>query len=219
MRRQRTMLDWTVYILAALAVMLAVAMVLYAIESAARQREIDSLNLRIKSEAEETSESGGAEVPVPEIAPGPEWRFPVAESDYRALTSPYGYRVSPLLGIEMHHQGLDIAAVWRAQVVAVADGVVAEHWPPPGTPYPGGGTYRGHDVYGGMIRIEHDGGLASVYAHLSATRVHTGDRVRSGQVIGRIGDTGKSDGEHLHFAIEGPDGALNPLLYVEDPRR
>lgn len=162
--------------------------------------------------------SGGAEIAPPELTAGVGWRFPIAESDFRTFTSPFGYRVSPLLHVEMYHTGLDIAATWRAQVVAVADGMVTEHWPPPGTPYPNGGVYRGHDVYGGMVEIEHPNGLTTLYAHMSWTRVHTGQRVRAGEVIGRIGDTGQSDGQHLHLEVLGPSGErLNPALYVEEP--
>ena len=162
--------------------------------------------------AQKPSDSGGAERPIPARAAEPQWRFPLADSDYLALTSPFGYRVSPLLGVEMYHDGLDIAGVWRAQVVSIADGVVREHWPPPD------GYWRGHPIYGGMVVIEHDDGTAALYAHLSWTRVHTGDRVTAGEVLGRIGETGKADGPHLHFEIHAPDDSLlNPLLYVRVP--
>ena len=64
--------------------------------------------------------------------------------------------------------------------------------------------------------IEHEGGITTLYAHLSWTRVHTGDYVREGEVIGRIGDTGKSDGQHLHIEVLNAEGErLNPLLYFQ----
>lgn len=156
-------------------------------------------------------QEGGAEVTPPEPpVSDAKYRFPIAESDYVTLTSPFGYRVSPILGVEKYHQGLDIAASWRAQVVAIADGIVVEHWPPPD------GYYRGHDVYGGLLVVEHENGWQSVYAHLSWTRVNTGDRVRSGEVIGRVGGTGKSRGEHLHIELIDATGQnVNPLLYFE----
>ena len=157
---------------------------------------------------------GGSEMAMPEpTLSDAQWRFPIAESDYLMMTSPYGYRVSPILKTELYHNGIDIAATWRAQVVAVADGVVVEHWPPPD------GYYRGHDVYGGMVVIEHDEGWRSLYAHLSSTRVHTGWEVAAGTVIGRVGSTGRSRGEHLHFELISPDGEpVNPGLYIDfDP--
>jgi murein DD-endopeptidase MepM/ murein hydrolase activator NlpD len=176
------------------------------------------------------SEQGGAEVPIA-IEPNPleraateivgrdrEFVFPIAPGDYLRYTSPFGHRVSPLLGVEMVHQGVDIAAVWRAEVVAIADGVVVEHWPVPGTPYPGGGEYRGHDVMGGLIVIDHGDGIVSRYGHLSYSRVAQGQRVSAGEVIGRIGNTGRSDGEHLHLTVEIDGKPVNPLLYLPDPR-
>lgn len=159
-------------------------------------------------------QSGGAETrgPAPRTI-SEEWTFPIAETDYLMMTSPFGYRVSPILEIELYHEGVDIAATWRAQVVAVADGEVVEHWPAPD------GYFRGHDVYGGMVVVEHAEGWRSRYAHLYSTRVHTGQVLRAGDVIGRVGGTGKSRGEHLHFELRSPDGAaVNPLLFVSNPK-
>lgn len=171
---------------------------------------------------EEPQETGGAEVPLETTQRSteesedyePRFLFPVSESDFKMYTSPFGHRVSPILGYEMKHQGLDILSVWRAEVVAVADGVVEEHWPAPGTPYPGGGYYKGHRVYGGMIAIRHSDDSKTLYAHLHSTRVKTGDRVIAGEPIGRIGGTGLSRGEHLHFEVIINDERVNPLLYI-----
>ena len=176
---------------------------------------------------------GGAELPffhdvaVDDV----EFLFPVAESDFLRFTSPYGTRVSPILNIELVHLGIDIAATWRAEVVSVADGVVVEHWPPPGTPHPSGGVFRGHPIYGGAVLIEHDNGVRTLYAHLHSTRVNSTTQryVRAGEPIGRIGNTGRSIRDHLHFEVivnvtgETPymveDGdRVNPLLYIPDPR-
>jgi murein DD-endopeptidase MepM/ murein hydrolase activator NlpD len=160
--------------------------------------------------SESTQSSGGYETDMPEIIQtGEQYMFPIAPDDYKYLTSPFGYRISPILKVERYHQGVDIASVWRAQVIAIADGVVTEHWPPPD------GYFKGHSVYGGMLTIEHENGVKSLYAHLSNTRVNTGDRIEKGQVIGRVGGTGMSDGEHLHFQIMIDGAEVNPLLYVE----
>ena len=159
---------------------------------------------------------GGHETePPPSQTVHSEWTFPVAESDYLMPTSPFGYRISPILNIELYHWGVDIASTWRAQVVAVADGTVIEHWPPPGTQHPSGKSFRGHDIYGGMLLIEHSNGWRSLYAHMSETRVHTGWTVQAGQVIGRVGSTGRSRGEHLHIELHDSNGnPVNPLLYL-----
>lgn len=211
MRRKRTMTDWYLYGLGACVALMAAALVLTVVSRRGLELETGMLREQINVMQHESA-TGGAEVPVPQILAGSGWRFPIAESDYLVLTSPFGVRVSPLLHVEMYHQGLDIAGAWRSQVVAVADGIVVEHWPPPD------GYWKGHEVLGGMITIEHVDGMQTLYAHLSWTRVHTGDTVRTGEVIGRVGATGKCTGAHLHFECIAPDGErLNPLLYVDLP--
>ena len=145
------------------------------------------------------------------------WQFPVHPSDFWVITSPYGYRISPFLNVARHHDGVDIAAVRFAQVLAVRDGVVIEHWPPPGTPTRTGGYFQGHPVYGGYMIIQHDDGFTSHYAHLSVTYRRTGERVTAGQVIARIGNTGITTGHHLHFELRNGGETLNPLLYLSMP--
>lgn len=140
--------------------------------------------------------------------------FPIAEEDFIRYTSPFGLREDPFFEVDMHHRGVDIATVWRAQVVSVADGVVVQHYPPPGTRQ-GNTTFQGHRVYGGMIRIEHED-FETLYAHLSETNVRTGDEVEAGQVIGRVGDTGMSRGQHLHLEMFINDRNVNPLLYLSE---
>jgi murein DD-endopeptidase MepM/ murein hydrolase activator NlpD len=206
-----------IIILAALCALMATAIILRSVDLRRARQQVKALEQELAEDRSQETATGGAETRLPQAPAlqGEEQllRFPLAEGDFRTYTSPFGYRVSPILGIEVLHEGLDIAGAWRSQVVAVADGVVVEHWPPPDN------YWRGHETYGGMIRIQHDNGMETLYAHLSWTRIHTGDRVRAGQVIGRIGNTGKSDGEHLHFEVISPEGErLNPLLYMEDPR-
>lgn len=206
------------FALLALAIVIALIVTLF-VQRSLHRSEVESLNeeiVRLSSVPVVEEPRGGAEVDVPEIpASSAEYRFPVAPEDYLTFTSPYGYRVSPILNIERYHQGVDIAATWRAQVVAVADGTVVEHWPVPGTRHPSGALYRGHEVFGGMVMIEHANGWRSLYAHLSASRVTTGQRVEAGQAIGRVGSTGQSRGAHLHFELIDAVGRhVNPLLYV-----
>lgn len=176
-------------------------------------RELKKLREENKEFVESTKPSGGQEVP-PE-APKPGYAFPIHSDDYYMLTSPYGLRISPILKVLMMHQGVDIAAVWRAQVIPIADGEVIEHWPPPGAH---NGLYKGHPTKGGYIVIRHDDGMETDYSHLSATYVREGQRVKKGQVIGRIGDTGLATGMHLHFGMKRDGKYVNPLLYLEVPR-
>ena len=138
--------------------------------------------------------------------------FPVAQEDFLSFSSTFGWRISPTLKILAYHNGVDIEAVPKAQVVAAADGWVDELWPPPD------GWYRGHPLYGGLIILRHSNGLRTLYAHLSAVLVVGWQAVRAGQVIGRIGTTGKAVGEHLHFEVQMDWMTLNPLLYLKLPR-
>lgn len=141
----------------------------------------------------------------------PRFLFPLAEEDFKELTSPYGWRISPLLRVLAHHDGVDIEGVYRAQVVAVADGWVDEYWPPPD------GWFRGHPTYGGLVVLRHPDGSRTLYAHLSEIYVVGWQRVHAGQVLGRVGMTGKAVGIHLHFEIILDGARVNPLLYIALP--
>lgn len=110
-------------------------------------------------------------------------------------TSSIGFRRDPTVatGGEIDfHRGVDYAAQEGTPVRACFSGVVIDHWPPPN------GYYKGHPIYGGMIRIRDNEGV-TMYAHLSKTIIREGDFVREGQIIGYIGNTGKSTGPHLHL--------------------
>lgn len=159
--------------------------------------------------------SGGAETAILYAPTTTGYQFPIHPDDFLMYTSAPGYRISPVLKIAVSHQGLDIAAVWRAQVLPVADGVVVEHWPPPGAD---GGLFKGHPVNGGYIVIRHDDGTETHYAHLATTYVREGQRVKKGQVIGRIGDTGLCTGPHLHLGMKKGGKFVNPLLFLPDVR-
>jgi len=146
--------------------------------------------------------------------------FPIKKSDC-ILTSPFGMRVSPIYNIIMDHKGVDIVAATRAQIIAVADGVIQEHYPPPD------GYFKGHKIYGGMILVDH-GAYKTLYAHMSKTYIKEGDIVKAGQVIGRQGSTGLTtrkialnghvinNGEHLHFELLIGDEYQNSLLYFDN---
>lgn len=199
------------------------AMVSLSSEIREMESKMDALheeNRRLNEMLEATTASGGMETVIEPVANDAGFVFPVAPRDYMMITSPDGPRISPFLGVWVNHSGIDIAAVYRAVAVASADGVVAEHWPPPGTPIPGSrGVYRGHPIYGGMIRVRHENGVETLYAHFNDTFVRTGQSVRSGQPIGRIGATGLSTGVHLHFEVIVDGESVNPLHFVDIPHR
>ena len=141
---------------------------------------------------------------------------PVHIDDFKKLTSPYGLREIPRAiytggAVNRDHAGIDISGTWRARILAIADGEVIDKWFPP---VDGKG---GHPIYGGMIRVLQDDGRIVLYAHLSATYVNETDNrfIKQGQVIGRMGNTGISAGQHLHIEVHGPDGEEQPLKLIE----
>ena len=117
------------------------------------------------------------------------------------ITSSFGERLDPINGEEgSFHPGIDIAASFGTPVRAPADGVVLK---------------AGFaDGYGREIVIDHGNGISTVYGHLSGFAVTPGERVRRGQVIGYLGDSGRSTGPHLHYEVRIHDAPVNPHKYL-----
>ncbi len=107
------------------------------------------------------------------------------------------------------HSAIDIAANENADVVAVQDGVVRDC---------GFGNYENkHSGYGNYIEVDHGNGIVTQYAHLYSIYVEKGQVVAAGQVIGGVGNTGNSTGNHLDFAIESNGNRCDPLYYLNIP--
>ncbi len=121
------------------------------------------------------------------------------------LTSTMGARQDPVTGAEDFHAGLDIAAEKGQPVYATAEGTVKE---------------RGYqNSYGNLIILDHGFGLETRYGHLSQFDVNQGDKVKRGDVIGRVGSTGRATGSHLHYEVLANGKLLNPLrLLTQRPR-
>lgn len=122
------------------------------------------------------------------------------------LTSTMGRRTDPMTGGADYHPGLDIAGDKGQAVYATADGVV---------------TLAGRQgAYGNLITIDHGFGLETRYGHLSGFQVRQGDRVQRGDLIGRLGATGRATGTHLHYEVLANGRLLNPLrlLTRQKPR-
>ena len=112
------------------------------------------------------------------------------------LTSGYGVRFHPILGFAKMHKGIDIGAPYGAPIRAASDGIVA---------------FAGRNGgYGNFVKLNHGGGLASGYGHMSRIAVSPGARVSQGQVIGYVGSTGLSTGPHLHYELWRNGDAINP---------
>lgn len=116
-----------------------------------------------------------------------QWPLPVAGT----ITSPQGYRTDPITGETSYHSGTDIAVPEGTPILAAADGTVTianalDSW---------GGSYGYH------VKLDHGGGLTTLYAHCSSICVTAGQQVKAGQVIAYVGHTGRATGPHLHFEV------------------
>ncbi|MGE5839841.1 MAG: M23 family metallopeptidase [Deltaproteobacteria bacterium] len=120
------------------------------------------------------------------------------------ISSSYGLRISPFEGKEQFHPGLDIAGAERTPIITPAKGSVA---------------FVGRDGSLGMaVRIRHDSVYESTFGHLSKAAVKKGQRVDRGDVIGFMGNSGRSTGPHLHYEIAKNGKSVNPLPYMTDWR-
>lgn len=117
------------------------------------------------------------------------------------VTSEFGSRDNPFAkGIEFH-KGMDIATRMGKEVIASADGLVIEV------------AYRSDD--GNIVRVDHGYGVSSSYAHLSKSVAKRGVRVKRGDLLGYVGDTGRSTGAHLHYAVFMNNVPVNPRKYLK----
>ena len=123
--------------------------------------------------------------------------------NYR-FTSSFGVRTDPKNGRKQMHNGIDLAAYSGSKIHATADGTVTKAWV--------------SGAYGKLIEIRHGMGYKTRYAHLKKIRVKSGQRVARGDVIGDMGNTGRSTGTHLHYEIRKNGTAINPMKYIKAAR-
>ena len=124
---------------------------------------------------------------------------PVPERFLRAMASGYGVRHDPIYGTTKFHEGMDFSAPIGTPVYATADGRVA--------------TASWQGLYGNLIEIDHGFNYLTRYAHLSRIEVQPGQEVHRGDLIGRVGNTGKSTGPHLHYEVRHRGAPQNPVNY------
>jgi len=122
---------------------------------------------------------------------------------YAYLSSSYGWRRNPVTGRYAMHEGVDFPAPRGTPIEAAAGGVVTEAGPESG--------------YGNMLEIDHGDGISTRYAHASELLVKKGDVVERGQLIARVGSTGRSTGSHLHFEVRLAGQPLDPKLFIGPP--
>lgn len=116
------------------------------------------------------------------------------------VTSDYGNRLSPTSGASSNHKGIDIGASYGADIVAAAAGTVKV------------ASYS--SAAGNYVMIDHGGGLYTVYMHASSLVVSAGQTVSAGQVIAKVGSTGISTGNHLHFGVSLNGSYVSPWSYL-----
>lgn len=157
-------------------------------ERAVRELEKNSRDLeKLIRQAQGLAHTSGAKGPA---------RFAFLWPARGLLTSGFGWRFHPLFHIWHMHTGVDIAANTGAPVVAAADGRVIY-----------AGWFGG---YGKIVAIDHGGKISTLYGHLSDMVVATGGEIRRGQLIGLVGDTGYSNGPHLHFEVRVNGHPIDP---------
>jgi murein DD-endopeptidase MepM/ murein hydrolase activator NlpD len=125
--------------------------------------------------------------------------IPVSVTDYW-FSSGFGWRRSPFTGLKEFHNGLDISSGKGTPIIAPADGTVIK---------------RGYDKYlGKFLKIDHGRTIITTYGHLSAYNVSPGQKVKRGDIVASMGNSGLSTGHHLHYMIKVKDRCVNPLHYV-----
>lgn len=116
------------------------------------------------------------------------------------VTGGFGERLDPLNGEGAFHSGMDIAAPVGTPVDATADGIVFASGP--------------DSAYGNSILIDHGFGITTKYSHLSRVDVVIGQEIKQGQVIGAVGQTGRTTGPHLHYEVHVHEAPVNPAKYL-----
>lgn len=124
---------------------------------------------------------------------------PVANKNLKYTASGYGLRIDPIYNTTKFHEGMDFSANIGTPVYATGNGVVTK-----------AGWQSG---YGKIIKIDHGYGYETWYAHLNDMDVRVGQKVVRGQVIGEVGNTGKSTGPHLHYEVHVKGRVVNPVNY------
>lgn len=123
--------------------------------------------------------------------------------EYKGITSPFGWRMHPILHKKEFHPGVDLKAKYGTKVYAPADGIVEF------------ANYHKSSGYGNLLIIDHNFGFKTVYGHLSKILVKRGDFVKKGDLIALTGSSGLSNGPHLHYEIRYLNIVLNPKFFMK----
>ncbi|MBN2174900.1 MAG: M23 family metallopeptidase [Bacteroidales bacterium] len=125
---------------------------------------------------------------------------PVSNKDLKRLSSYYGYRTDPIYKVKKFHPGIDFSAPTGTEIYATGDGVVSE-------------IVHSRRGYGNRLTIDHDYGYETMYAHIHEFKVRKGQKVKRGQLIATVGNTGKSTAPHLHYEIRKNGNRVDPIYF------
>lgn len=126
--------------------------------------------------------------------------FPLKETEIKYISSYFGYRPDPIYKVSKFHSGIDFSAALGTEAFASGDGIVSD-------------VDKNEWGYGNMVTIDHGFGYKTRYAHLQKASVRKGQKVRRGQRIGLIGNSGKTTGVHLHYEVLKNDVQIDPINF------
>jgi murein DD-endopeptidase MepM/ murein hydrolase activator NlpD len=124
---------------------------------------------------------------------------PVANKDLTRIASGFGYRIHPIYGIPKMHNGLDFTAPSGTPIYATGDGVVS--------------TAEYGTGFGNHVIVNHGYGYQTIYAHMVRIKARPGQRVKRGEVIGWVGNTGASTGPHCHYEVHINGTPVDPVYF------
>ena len=129
---------------------------------------------------------------------------PVSNKDLSRMASGYGYRIHPIYKTRKLHTGMDFSAKTGTEIYATGDGVVSK-------------VRKSRRGYGNHVKINHGFGYETLYAHMSKYIVKRGQKVKRGEIIGYVGNTGTSVAPHLHYEVHKEKRKINPVnFYYND---
>lgn len=127
---------------------------------------------------------------------------PVANKNLKRIASGFGWRTDPFYKTRKFHAGLDFSAPTGTPIYATGDGKVIKAYT---------SKYRNKRGLGNHVKIKHGFGYQTIYGHMSKVDVRKGQKVKRGQIIGYVGNTGKSTAPHLHYEVVKNDRKVNPV--------
>ena len=129
---------------------------------------------------------------------------PVANKDLKRMASGYGYRIHPIYKTRKMHYGMDFSAKTGTEIYSTGDGIVSK-------------VKRSKRGYGNYVKINHGFGYETLYAHMSKYIVKKGQKVKRGEIIGFVGNSGISTAPHLHYEVRKDNKKINPVnFYYND---